>query len=81
MMTSTPSILRHYYVSFFFQEIKCKKYWPDENKIEKFGNIYVKFDYQEVFADFILTNLVVTKVGIKDIRFIYRQQRDLITMC
>ena len=47
-------------------EIKCKKYWPDENKIEKFGNIYVKFDYQEVFADFILTNLVVTKSILHD---------------
>ncbi|XP_052084194.1 receptor-type tyrosine-protein phosphatase mu-like isoform X6 [Mytilus californianus] len=42
-------------------QIKCKKYWPDENKTERFGNIYVKFDYQETFADFILTNLIVTK--------------------
>ncbi|XP_071139563.1 receptor-type tyrosine-protein phosphatase mu-like isoform X14 [Mytilus edulis] len=43
-------------------QIKCKKYWPDENKTERFGNIYVKFDYQETFADFILTNLIVTKI-------------------
>lgn len=48
--------------SFYLQQIKCKKYWPDENKTERFGNIYVKFDYQETFADFILTNLIVTKV-------------------
>ncbi|XP_071139568.1 receptor-type tyrosine-protein phosphatase alpha-like isoform X19 [Mytilus edulis] len=46
-------------------QIKCKKYWPDENKTERFGNIYVKFDYQETFADFILTNLIVTKKSLR----------------
>ncbi|XP_071139566.1 receptor-type tyrosine-protein phosphatase mu-like isoform X17 [Mytilus edulis] len=62
-------------------QIKCKKYWPDENKTERFGNIYVKFDYQETFADFILTNLIVTKdnarLQVKHLQFTSWPDRDV----
>ena len=54
-------ILRRVSIYFyFFRQVKCEKYWPDESNV--YGEIQVTVTETKTFADYVTRMMVVEKV-------------------